>query len=151
VDWSPFAQAYGAATSPASDSRSAGNGVAQLRASQSFGDYTVAGTVSVTATAQYFASASEARDQYDSTCGSASGKKAGSLASAALGDKACSYVSDVSDGSSGTAILYVQVLRANVILQVAPMAFHNGPWSAADLGKLRAATVQCAGTTVSKL
>jgi hypothetical protein len=151
VDWSPFAQAYGAATSAASDSRSAGNGVTQLRSSQSFGDYTVAGTVSVTATAQYFASASDARDQYDSTCGSASGKKSGSLASAALGDKACSYVSDVSDGSSGTAILYVQVLRANVILQVAPMAFHNGPWSAADLGKLRAATVQCAGTTVSKL
>lgn len=151
VDWSPFAQAYGPATAAASGSRAASNGVTQVQASQSFGDYNGAGTVSVTADAQYFASAGQARTRYDATCGTGSGKKAGSLRAATAGDQACSYVSDVSDGSSGTAILYVQVLRANVILQVAPMAFHNGPWSDADLGKLRAATVRCAGTTVSKL
>jgi hypothetical protein len=151
VDWSPFENAYGTATNPASGSTATSDGVTQVQASRSFGDYHGAAMVSVTADAQYFASAGQARSRYDDACGSGSGKKSGSLEAADVGDGACSYVSDVSDGSSGSAILYVQVLRGNVILRVAPMAFHNGTWSDPDLAKLRSASVRCAGNTVAKL
>lgn len=150
VDWSPFAQAYGAATDPATGNTSNADGVTQVQASQSFGDFDTTGTVTAAVNAQYFGSASQARDHYDSVCGG-SGAMSGSLRTADLGDTACSYVSDVSNGSNGSAILYVQVLRNNVVLQVAPMAYQNGAWTAAGLGTLRAASVKCAGNTVAKL
>ena len=151
VDWSPFVHAYGAATEPASGSRSARGGSTQVRASRSFGAYRGPGLASVTADARYFAHASQARDRYDDVCGGSGGKKSGSRQTATAGDKACSYVSDVSDGSSGTLILYVQVLRDNVLLQVAPMAFHHGSWSGSDLATLRSASVRCASATAAHL
>lgn len=151
VDWSPFEHAYGAASEPPSGSRSAHGGVTQVRASRSFGAYNGAGLASVTADARYFANASQARDHYDAVCGGSGGRKSGSTKPATAGDRACSYVSDVSDGSSGTAILYVQVLRGNVLLQVTPMAFHRGSWSGPDLATLRSTSVRCASATAAHL
>jgi len=146
VDWSPFEHTYGAATEPPSGSRSTTGGVTQVRASRSFGAYDGGGLASVTANARYFATAGKARHWYDDECGSGRTTR-----TVHAGDRACSYVSDVSDGSSGTVILYVQVLRGNVLLQVAPMAFHNGSWSGADLATLRSASVRCASATAAHL
>ncbi|BCJ38307.1 hypothetical protein Athai_58100 [Actinocatenispora thailandica] len=151
VDWSPFEHAYGSATEPAAGSTSAHGGVTQVRASRSFGAYDRAGLAAVTADARYFGSASQARSRYDALCGGGGGKKSGPTRSATVGDRACSYRSDVSDGSSGTVILYVQVLRGNVLLQVTPMAFHDGSWSSTDLATLRSASVRCASATVTRL
>ncbi|HEY3504597.1 MAG TPA: hypothetical protein VGN37_17665 [Actinocatenispora sp.] len=151
VDWSPFEHAYGAATEAPSGSRATHGGVTQVQASRSFGAYHGSGLASVTADARYFASASQARNKYDDLCGGSGGKKSGSTRSATAGDRACSYVSDVSDGSSGTVILYVQVLRGNVLLRVTPMAFHDGSWSGSDLATLRSTSVRCASATAAHL
>lgn len=155
VDWSPFEDEYGSSSGSVSNSNSNDDDVKTVRATQTFGSYDDDAYASVTVTAMYFKTASDASDMYSYYCGEdgSSLVKSGTKKDADIGDQACSYVSDSSDGSDGTAILYTQVLSGDMLLQVSPLVMHSddSSWSSGDLDKARSAAEKSASSTLDKL
>lgn len=154
VDWSPFEDAYGKSSGSVSNSKTSDDTMTQVRATQTFGSYSGSTYASVSVAGLYFDTASDASNLFKYYCGDdASNVKSGSMKDADIGDQACSYVSESSDGSDGGAILYVQVLKGSFMLQMSPMVFHSddSKWSDSDLDKVRSQAIESAKGTLDKL